>query len=154
MKLKFALGLMVAAVAVLAMACGGDKEPAPAKPAAATKEATTPAPAAPKPAAAAPTAPATTAPAPSAAAAAVTVKMLEGPYAFDIKRIEVTAGQVIKLTAGKEFHTFTVKDLGIDQIMPAGVNAEVKVPTGKKGTFRLVCLPHESVGMVGEVVVK
>lgn len=149
MKLKFALGLTLAAIAVLAMACGGDKEPAPAKPAAAAKEATTPAPAAPKPAATA-----TTASAPSAAAA-VTVTMKDpAPYLFEPKRIEVTEGQAIKLVAGKEFHTFTVKDLGIDQIMAAGANAEVKVPKGKKGTFKLVCLPHESLGMVGEVVVK
>lgn len=154
MKLKLILGLALGAVAVLAMACGGDKEPAAAQPAAATKAATTPAPAA-------TTAPATTAPAPAAAtsapasAAAVTVKMVDGPnYAFEPKRIEVTAGQTIKLVAGKEFHTFTVKDLGIDQIMPAGANAEVKIPSGKKGTFRLVCLPHEAPGMVGEVVVK
>ncbi len=149
MKLKVALGLTVAAIALLAMACGGDKEPAPTQPVAAAKETTTPAPTAP-----AATTPAPTTPAPSTPAAAVTVKMMEGPYSFDPKKIEVTEGQVIKLVAGKEFHTFTVKDLGIDQIMAAGANAEVKVPTGKKGTFKLVCLPHESLGMVGEVVVK
>ncbi|MSQ13121.1 MAG: hypothetical protein EXR47_03070 [Dehalococcoidia bacterium] len=150
MKLKLALGLMVTAIAVLAMACGGDKEPAATQPVAANKGATTPAPAAP-----AATTPAPVAPAPSMpSATAVTVKLMEGPYSFDPKKIEVTGGQVIKLVAGKEFHTFTVKDLGIDQIMAAGANAEVKVPMGKKGTFKLVCLPHESLGMVGEIVVK
>lgn len=87
----------------------------------------------------------------------ITVKMVDGPnYAFDPKTIELTVGTTytLKLKAGKEFHTFTAKDLGIDQIMPGGVDATVAVTPTKAGTFQLVCLPHQSLGMVAQIVVK
>ena len=87
----------------------------------------------------------------------ITVKLVDGPnYAFDPKRIELTAGTTytIHVKAAKEFHTFTSSSLGFDQIMPAGADATVKVTPSKKGTFKFVCLPHESLGMTGEIIVK
>lgn len=153
MKLRLTLGLALGAVAVLVMACGGDKEPVATQPTAAARQVTTPAPAAPPPPAPVPP-PTSTSRTPSAGPA-VAVRMVDpGPnYSFNPKRTEVSEGQVIKLVAGKEFHTFTVKDLGIDAIVAAGADVEVKVPAGKKGTFKVICLPHEALGMVGELVV-
>jgi plastocyanin len=148
MKLKAVLGIGLAALAITAVACSSEE----AKPAASATPAPAPSTSAPAATTPASTAPASTAPA--ASTSVVTVTMKEGPYAFGPKAITVSAGSTLKLVGGKEFHTFTVKDLGIDQIMQAGQTVEVKVPTGKTGTFKLVCLPHEAVGMVGEVIVK
>lgn len=152
MKLKFALGLTLAAIAVLAMACGGDKKPAPAQPAAATKQATTPAPAAPAPAAPA----AAPAPAPAAGATVITVDQNENPYRFGPAKFELQVGKdyTFDVRPGKEFHTFTIKDLKVDVQMNAGQGQKVPVKPAKAGTFKLVCVVHESLGMVGEIVVK
>ena len=50
-----------------------------------------------------------------------------------------------------EFHTFTVKDLDINIIINAGETVTVDITPDKVGTFRLICVPHLGLGMVGEV---
>ena len=50
-----------------------------------------------------------------------------------------------------EFHTFTVKELEIDIFINAGESVQEVVTFDQEGTFELVCIPHEALGMVGEV---
>ena len=135
MKFKVVLGTALVGVAALAMACGssgGSPAPAPAKPPSA-----------------APTAPA------PAAAAAVTVTTTENPYKFDPATIKVSAGKnVVKITGGKEIHTFTVADLKIDQMIQPGQSVNITIPTDKKGNFKLVCTIHEAQGQTGTITVE
>ena len=129
MKLKVILGIALVGAALVVGACGGSKTTTP--PAKTTPPATPP------------------------AAAAITLTVTENPYAFGTKEIRVKAGSnSIKITGGKELHTFTVADLKIDQAVAAGASVTVTIPTDKKGTFKLICTPHESLGMVGTVVVE
>lgn len=126
MKLKVVFGSALVGIAVLAMACSSTTTPAPVP-------AKTPAP----------------------AAASITVTLTETPYAFVPKDITVEAGKnVVKLTSLKEIHSFTIVDLKIDQIVQPGKSVNITIPTDKKGTFKLICTPHESVGMIGTVTVK
>ena len=50
-------------------------------------------------------------------------------------------------------NTFTVAELDIDVLLLAGQAVEQTVTFDKAGTFTLVCLPHEALGMVGTVTV-
>lgn len=73
---------------------------------------------------------------------------------FGPKSITVKAGEVtfhVKDT-GVAPHTFTIKDLHVDQALNPGKSADVKI-TLKPGTYKFVCLYHESIGMVGDLTV-
>ena len=52
-------------------------------------------------------------------------------------------------------HTFTVKSLEIDIILPANSNQTIEfdVPQGASGTIPFVCRFHEGAGMVGSLEV-
>ena len=74
---------------------------------------------------------------------------------FEPKSLTVPAGAVsvtVKNT-GAAPHTYTNKDLGIDLVVAAGKTAEGKIADAKPGTYKIVCVYHESLGMVGELVV-
>jgi plastocyanin len=74
---------------------------------------------------------------------------------FEPKSLTVPAGAVsitVKNT-GTAPHTYTSKDLGFDVAIQAGKTAEVKVTDAKPGTYKIVCIYHESAGMTGELVV-
>ena len=53
-----------------------------------------------------------------------------------------------------EFHTFTVEDLGIDASADSGESVEFNFKFDRAGTFQLICIPHESQGMVGTITVQ
>lgn len=79
-----------------------------------------------------------------------------GKYQFDPAKMTFKVGETVnfKLVAETEFHTFTADDLKIDQSVDAGQTVEFSHTFDKAGTFKLYCIPHESLGMVGEITVQ
>ena len=79
-----------------------------------------------------------------------------GKYEFDPPKLTFKAGEevTLALTAETEFHTFTVDELGIDVSMDAGQTKISTYKFDKPGTYKLYCIPHQSLGMVGEIVVQ
>ena len=49
---------------------------------------------------------------------------------------------------------FTVDDLGIDVEVEAGETSELVFTFDEPGTYDFICLPHESLGMVGQIIVQ
>ena len=79
-----------------------------------------------------------------------------GEYRFDPAELRFKAGQEVTffLTGETEFHTFTVEELGIDVSLEAGEIVEYTYTFDEPGTFELTCIPHELLGMTGEIVVE
>ena len=149
------LTVLMVFAAMAALACGGDDEPAPAAP----RPSPPPPPAAAAPAAPAPTAPAAPAPVSSAPESEVTVKLNDsggrGPFAFDPVDLSFSAGEVVSFTFIGEatFHTFTVEELGIDVDVNGGETVSFDFTFDKPGTYTLICIPHQALGMVGTITV-
>ena len=144
-KVLSPLGLILS-VAMLAAACGGgdDDEPTP-RPAATN----TPVPAM---ATAAPTQPSGNG---TPAGQVVTVVQTENPYVFqpDAYNFELGTTYTLAFEAPGEFHTFTVDELGINIFVNANESVQQDITPSKAGSFKLYCVPHESLGMVGTVTV-
>ena len=81
------------------------------------------------------------------------VFLTSSPYAFDPKDFSFKAGTTYTLTlvADNEFHTFSVNELWGDIFINPNETVLQNVTPDQVGTFKLVCLPHESSGMIGEV---
>ena len=79
-----------------------------------------------------------------------------GKYEFDPAKFAFEVGQEVTfaVTAETEFHTFNVDELGIDVSMDAGETKVFTFTFHKAGVYKLFCIPHESLGMVGEIVVR
>ena len=79
-----------------------------------------------------------------------------GEYRFDPSEFTFKVGQEVTfaLVAETEFHTFTVDELDIDVSMDAGQTVLFTFEFAKAGTYKLTCIPHETLGMVGEIVVE
>ena len=79
-----------------------------------------------------------------------------GEYRFDPSQLRFEVGQEVtfSLSGETEFHTFTVEALGIDVSMDVGETVEYTFTFDEAGTFRLYCIPHEALGMTGEIVVE
>lgn len=78
-----------------------------------------------------------------------------GQYAFDPSKLSFKVSDSISFTlrSETEFHTFTSDGLGIDQAVDAGQAVTFSFTFTKPGTYRLICIPHESLGMVGTITV-
>lgn len=79
-------------------------------------------------------------------------------YLYEPKVLQFKAGETVefRLLSVDEPHTFTVKDLGINWVVPKEDEPQVQTFTfDKTGTFRLICTitGHEGSGMVGEITV-
>jgi plastocyanin len=80
-------------------------------------------------------------------------------YAFDPETLTLQSGQSysIELESGKEFHTWTVVDADGSYIQNvqvlAGENQTVQITAPAPGTYKLICLPHQAMGMEGKIVV-
>ena len=61
---------------------------------------------------------------------------------------------VFTLSAETEFHTFTVDELGIDESVDASEKIRFSFTFDRAGIYKLVCIPHESLGMVGTITVQ
>ena len=77
-------------------------------------------------------------------------------YGFNPTDITVKKGETVtlNLTSDSEFHSFTVDSLGIDVEVDAGTTEEITFTFAEAGTFDLICIPHESLGMVGKIIVQ
>ena len=78
-----------------------------------------------------------------------------GDYKFAPSDFKFKRGEAVTfiMTAETEFHTFTVDELAIDESVSAGETTTFTHTFDKPGTYRLICIPHESLGMVGKLVV-
>ena len=79
-----------------------------------------------------------------------------GNYIYTPEEITVSAGETVELvlTSQNEFHSFTVDDLGIDVEVEAGETDKLVFTFDEPGTYDFICLPHESLGMVGQIIVQ
>ncbi len=79
-----------------------------------------------------------------------------GVYAYDPGTITVSAGEpvIFTLVSESEFHTFTIAEFGLDAQVEANESLSFGFQFDEPGTYNLVCIPHESLGMVGAVVVQ
>ncbi len=146
--------LMLGAVLVALAACGGGDSPDPtATPTqAASPPAPTPAPA---------TAPAPAAPAAPAAPTGAAVTVLNkdnggrGPFEFAPTELTFDAGQTVSFAIVGEstFHTFTVEALGIDVEVNGSETVDFSFTFDTAGTYEVICIPHEALGMVGTITV-
>ena len=77
----------------------------------------------------------------------------ENPYRFEPDNFDWQVGKTITLefAVPTEFHTFNVDGLGIEIFINAGESVQQDVTPSTAGTFKLYCVPHETLGMVGEV---
>ena len=75
---------------------------------------------------------------------------------FDPEVIEVANGETItfEMTSQGEFHSFTVDKLGIDVEVEAGETQNLTFTFDKPGTYDLICIPHETLGMVGKIILQ
>ena len=87
---------------------------------------------------------------------AITLQDENGDYVYNPSEITVGTGKTVKftLTAQEEFHTFTVDDLGIDLEVEAGDTQSITFTFDEPGSYDLICIPHESLGMVGKIIVQ
>ena len=79
-----------------------------------------------------------------------------GVYAFDPKEFTFSVGDSVEftVTAETEFHTFTVDELGIDEVVLGGETITFTYTFDEAGEFKLFCIPHQSLGMVGTITVR
>ena len=102
----------------------------------------------------------TAAPEPSIPDGAVTVinrdQSGSGEYRFDPSELTFKVGEEVTfaLVAQTELHTFTVDELGIDVFIDPGTTELFTFEFAKAGTYNLICIPHESLGMTGQIVVE
>jgi plastocyanin len=142
--------IVVAALSVLAAACGGDDgdEGAPpadtgatgATPATGTTGATG----------------ATGAVCPDLTGEGDTFAITIGDNFFEPSCFTASASQMITITnEGSAAHTFTMVDTGIDVEIAAGDQFQGEAISGavEPGTYELICRFHEASGMVGQVTV-
>ncbi|MCH8136252.1 MAG: cupredoxin domain-containing protein [Proteobacteria bacterium] len=104
--------------------------------------------------------PAPAAPAAAAAAEDVEVDLKDGggpgPFVYAPADFTFSVGDVVNFSLVSEgvFHTFTVDDLGIDEAVNVGEVVEFSFTFDKPGTYDLICIPHQALGMVGTITVQ
>ena len=90
----------------------------------------------------------------------VTVQLADnggvGPFLFDPEDFTFAVGEGVNFTfiAEAAFHTFTVNDLDINVEVNAGETTGFDFIFEEPGTYALVCVPHEALGMVGTITVQ
>ena len=79
-----------------------------------------------------------------------------GTYMFDPSDLTFDVGDTvtISLCAETEFHTFTVSELEIDVDVDGGKTERLTYTFDKAGTYDLICIPHQALGMVGTITVE
>ena len=75
---------------------------------------------------------------------------------FDPSQFTFDVGDRVTFTlwGETEFHTFTVGDLDIDVDVDEGTTETFSFTFDQPGTFQLICIPHEALGMTGTITVK
>ena len=150
------LAMLVGLVFLVAAACGSDPEPT------ATPSRSSPPTIPPVPAVTT----ATTTPPPSESGGqtgtAFAVSLQDpggsGEYRFGPSEFTFSVGETVTFTLSSEteFHTFTVTDdtVDIDVDVDSGATETVSFTFNQAGTFQLICIPHERLGMVGTITVR
>ena len=79
-----------------------------------------------------------------------------GEYVYDPAEFTFERGEQVTLvmTSEGEFHTFTVEELEIDVHVDAWKSKALTYTFDKPGTYELVCIPHETLGMTGVITVR
>ena len=79
-----------------------------------------------------------------------------GEYVYDPAELAFAQGEEVTLvmTSEGEFHTFTVEDLDIDVHVDAWKSKALTYTFDEPGTYKLVCIPHETLGMTGVIKVR
>ena len=79
-----------------------------------------------------------------------------GEYVYDPSEFTFERGEQVTLvmTSEGEFHTFTVPDLEIDVHVDAWKSKALTYTFDMPGTYELVCIPHETLGMTGVITVR
>jgi plastocyanin len=79
-----------------------------------------------------------------------------GNYMYSPTEITVSRGETLELVlvSQNEFHSFTADDLDIDVEVEAGESDTLVFTFDQPGTFDFICVPHESLGMVGQIIVQ
>ena len=132
------LFVLIGITVLVMVACGGGQAPTPTVP---TKPPPTP-PCAPAP--------------PGTASVNLEDRGGSGTYMFDPSEFTLDVGDTVTFTlcAESEFHTFTVEELGIDVDVNGGETVGFDFTFDQPGTFQLICIPHEALGMTGTITVK
>jgi plastocyanin len=105
-------------------------------------------------------APAPAAPAPVAVTSSVSADLKDaggrGPFEFAPADYEFSVGETVNFTfvAESQFHTFTVNDLAINVDVGGGETVDFSHTFDTAGTYELICIPHQALGMVGTITVK
>jgi len=133
MARKVVLSVFVLAALALVACGGGGEEPA--------------APAAPAPAGGGAQA------APAGDVREITVEATS--FKFTPSSFSVKAGERVRVTVINRdiFHTFTIRDLGVDLSLQGGQTGTVEFVADKAGTYEIICKPHVRLGMVGTLEV-
>ena len=79
-----------------------------------------------------------------------------GAYIFSPSDLTFSVGDTItlELTSEGESHTFIVDDLGIDVGVDPGSTETLEFTFAEDGTYILLCVPYEVLGMVGTITVQ
>ena len=79
-----------------------------------------------------------------------------GVYEFSPSELNFNVGEAIlfEMTAEKEFHTFTIDEIEIDEVVDGGQTTKFQISFDRPGVFRFYCIPHEAFGMVGTITVE
>ena len=70
--------------------------------------------------------------------------------------LSFNAGETVNFSFESESQlpTFTVDDLDIDVSVDGGETVGFSFTFDKPGTYDLICIPHEALGMVGTITVQ
>ena len=76
--------------------------------------------------------------------------------AFSPSDFEFRTGETVRfqLVAESEFHTFTINELGVNEMINARQTRYLDVTFDRPGEYALICVPHESLGMKGAIAVR
>ena len=76
--------------------------------------------------------------------------------AFSPSDFVFETGETVRfsLTSENEFHTFTVPDLGVDEMVNARETRHLDVTFDRPGEYALICVPHEALGMTGTITIR
>ena len=79
-----------------------------------------------------------------------------GKYQFDPDEFTFKVGETVtfRISAECEYHTFNVDDLNINVDLDADTVKDFEFTFEEAGEFKLICIPHESFGMVGKITVQ
>jgi len=79
-----------------------------------------------------------------------------GEYLYSPSSHKFKVGDEITfvLMSETEFHSFTIDDLDLDLSVEAGETIKHTITFDTVGTYTIICIPHETLGMVGEITVE